>query len=451
MDKVDALLQGIIKFVKEFFFTYWSCIRYPMKFFNAAVLTDEKPANNLSSVPYMLISSFFLIYTINVQPLSKYLFALLPPGLNDLMGTFLNADPKQVLITALPVSAFLYISTKLVAKLSGLDHFNRVLMYWAGTCFLTYFFSYMILVLYSGMLAFLSSQDFDINRDKGSLTADIIWYIIFAFWGYVLLAPMNGIRTVMKKRVRPTGKKIIVYFGIIFTVIACAYIGIKQKEFDPVFNPLKLYRVKYSFLRVSGDTLITISLKDSGMQGGASGENGRSRPSTASDSTFESTFPRKILMDAVIENSSPELIILRPNSCLKLVAFSQEEIDKKMQPNNGFILDMLCEDMTVVAHGEIQSTDLRERMLLYPAESQWLHLTAPVDMHVWDKINNMYYNDSLSNDKYKKIPSYFLEIYNVNSKQNPELVLRSDFKRLMIRNFVPDRQRYDSLKRAGNK
>lgn len=450
MDKVDSVIQGILKFLKDFFQTYRDVILQPAKTFETAMNNDGKPENHLNSVPYMLLSTFFLIYTLNVQPLSKHFFDLYSPGLSDVLNTFLNAEAKQVIIVTLPVSAFVYLSTKLVAIFSGNKNINRVMMYWAGTCFITYFLSYVLLIILSGIVKFLSDQLVPIKQTKYSVFAWIIWIIIFGYWAYVVFSPFNGIRTIVKQHISKAGKKIIVYFGIAFTFTICVYVGIKQKEFDPVFNPLKLYQVKYSFVRVSGDTVISMSdiIKDKQReQGGPAGSQHDDNSEQAVEGNARPLeYPKKITIDAIVENSSPEIIILKPNSCIKFTVSTEDDLKqaKKFGPGaNSFTLDMMCKDITIVGLDAIDDFNVRDRLMLFPAETQWLRLTAVIEIPEFDKLNSLYYEDSLG---IKKSPVFFLELQNVNSNQGNNLTLTSKNIPLKILNFVPSKQRYDSLR-----
>lgn len=395
MDKIDKILTEIVLFFRYFLRTYFNIVFRPRNFFLHHIENKSNELTNfINYITFLLISTFLLIFAVNIFPLFANFFQIYTKKFSMLLLTFIELDARQIVIITLPTSLFIYLYTKLNSLLIRRTDFRlsyaRLISYLISSFFLTYFFSFLFLITASKMYFFLMSHIGIENTDViEKIASSIIWVIIVLYSLYVIVFPTYSLFKIIRSKTKHLKIPILTAFSIVILVGVSVFIGVKQKEYDKIFDPLKSYEIDIKFMAINGGANITF--KNETRPETRGGKEDISPP-LKKDILFapKDKSSMYIYLDMIVTNNSPDLIMLTPMKCATLTIDSRNEMNSSVSVVEKIILDLVTKDLDFSYLDSLEKPYVQDCLMLFPGETQWLHLKGAVTTEVYRKLSYIY-------------------------------------------------------------
>lgn len=450
---MDKILSDIINFFRTFLRTYHTIIKNPNIFFKDII--ENSPQQNISysnPITFLLISTFLLIFAINIFPLFANIFHLYSKKFSTLILTLLELDARQIIIITLPTSIIIYFYTKVISifikRIDFKKSFSKIISYLIASFYLTYFFSFLFLISTSKLYFFLRSNFYVFNINLFNIYIPwIIWILIISISGYCIFNPLIVLFKTIKLKSKKVKLPLLTSFSIILLVLITIFIGIKQKEYDKIFDPLKSYEIEFKFSSPDENSYISFKqISRFDIKGGVSTENVFKKNNSIThkevlEANVDNRVKNFLIMDMIITNKSPELVILKPQECCYLIINSNDKIKFNDDKRPLIKLPLITNELDfkyISCIDSLGKQHIQDKIMLFPGETQWLHLSGIIDSLTYSKLCNIYL---LQNDSNFNNYSFKIELCKQKSESDySERPINkiSTYTKLNINNFIPN-------------
>jgi len=220
-------------------------------------------------------------------------------------------------------------------------------------------------------------------------------------------------------------------------LLAVSYqIGVKQKDYDKIFDPLKSYEIDMKFMALNGNVNITYK---NIMRPESFGSNVTISKPERRDTAIakKNNGDNYLFLDLVITNKSPYLIMLKPKKCATLIVEQSIKFNSSLKSPENTTIDLVTKDLDFNYLDSLEKANVQNSLMFFPGETQWLHLKGFVSPENYKKLSYIkVISDSLK-IQYSYQVALNCEIVR-NAKLERELRCRSDIFSLQIQDFVPD-------------
>jgi len=455
MDKIENILKEILRFFKNYVNSYQAILTEPYNFFKV-LIEDNKEENPHYLNPYifLLISTFLLIFAVNIFPILSNFLTLYPYRFSTLLLTFLEMDAKKVIIITLPTALLIYSYNKFISFFINRYDFKHcyssLISYLIGSLYLTYFVCFFLLIVFSKSYQFINSFPIEIinELDKKYVTR-IIWHFLLIFASFAIFYPIYSFFKIIRTKTSKLKIPFLTTVSLLFLITLTVVIAIKQKDYDKIFDPLKSYEVSFTFPELQNKSAIyfrNISRDDMG-GGYTKSKSGKNDTLVFIDSSKNEDIysgMNCLYLNVILTNNSPEILILNPLHLSDLVITNSKGLDTLV------IFPLKYEELDVsnnVLIDSLKKTSIQDRIIFFPGETQWFHLSCKLDTTYLSKLSYYYFieNDS----SFKNLKCRIIINNQQSSMDNPERPINttSRLKALVINGFRGNRERAEQYEK----